>query len=67
LSVERGVVRSIVKLQAAIYRLLAETSADAKPFVWTVHPDRAAAAVRRAMQALESAHSGRQPGPRNRR
>jgi cation transport regulator ChaB len=51
---KRGVFRSIVDLQAAINRFLAETNADPKPFVWTAHPDRVIAAVRRGMQALES-------------
>jgi hypothetical protein len=34
------VFRSIVELQAATNRFLAETNADPKPFVWTAHPDR---------------------------
>ena len=53
---KRGVFRSIVELQAAINRFLAETNADPKPFVWTAHPDRVIAAVQRGMQALESVH-----------
>ena len=53
---KRGVFRSIVDLQAAINRFLAETNADPKPFVWTAHPDRVIAAVRRGIQALESVH-----------
>ncbi len=53
---KRGVFRSIVDLQAAINRFLAETNADPKPFVWTAHPDRVIAAVQRGMQALESVH-----------
>ena len=32
---KRGVFRSIVDLQAAIHRYLAEHNADPKPFVWT--------------------------------
>jgi hypothetical protein len=32
---KRGVFRSIVDLQAAIQRYLAEHNADPKPFVWT--------------------------------
>ena len=35
----RGVFRSLVDLQAAIHRYLAEHNADAKPFVWTATPD----------------------------
>ena len=53
---KRGVFHSIVDLQAAINRFLAETNADPKPFVWTAHPDRVIAAVQRGMQALESVH-----------
>src|SRR4030088_2881440 len=53
---KRGVFRSIVELQAAINRFLAETNADPKPFVWTAHPDRVIAAVQRGIQALESVH-----------
>jgi hypothetical protein len=50
------VFRSIVELQAAINRFLAETNADPKPFVWTAHPDRVIAAVLRGTQVLESVH-----------
>jgi transposase len=53
---KRGVFRSIVELQAAINRFLTETNADPKPFVWTAHPDRVIAAVRRGIQVLESMH-----------
>jgi len=35
----RGVFRSLVDLQAAIHRYLAEHNADPKPFVWTATPD----------------------------
>jgi DDE superfamily endonuclease len=52
----RGVFRSIVDLQAAINRFLAEINAGPKPFVWTAHPDRVIAAAQRGMQALESVH-----------
>jgi len=34
----RGVFRSLVDLQAAINRYLAEHNADAKPFIWTATP-----------------------------
>ena len=37
---KRGVFRSVVDLQAAINRYLAEHNADAKPFVWTATPER---------------------------
>jgi len=32
---KRGVFRSVVDLQVAIDRFVAETNADPKPFVWT--------------------------------
>jgi len=51
---KRGVFRSIVELQAAINRFLAETNADPTPFVWTAHPDRVIDAVQRGIQVLES-------------
>jgi hypothetical protein len=53
---KRGVFRSIVDLQAAINRFVAETNADPKPFVWTADPKRVLAAVKRGKQALESIH-----------
>ena len=37
---KRGVFRSLVDLQAAIHRYLAEHNADPKPFVWTATPER---------------------------
>ncbi len=51
---KRGVFRSIVDLQAAINRFLAETNDDPKPFVWTADPDKIIAAVRRGHQTLQS-------------
>jgi transposase len=36
----RGTFRSLVELQAAINRYLAEHNADPKPFVWTATPER---------------------------
>jgi hypothetical protein len=36
----RGVFRSLVDLQAAIHRYMAEHNADPKPFVWTATPKR---------------------------
>jgi transposase len=53
---KRGVFRSIVELQAAINRFIAETNDDPKPFVWTADPDRIVAAAKRGHQALESLH-----------
>jgi transposase len=53
---KRGVFRSIVDLQAAINRFLAETNDHPKPFVWTADPDKIIAAVRRGHQVLDSVH-----------
>ena len=55
---KRGVFRSVVDLQAAINRFLAETNAEPKPFTWTADPDKIIAAVRRGHQALNSIHYG---------
>ena len=49
----RGVFGSLVELQAAINRFLAETNADPKPFVWTADPDRIIEKVCRGHQALD--------------
>jgi transposase len=51
---KRGVVRSVVDLQFAINRFVAETNANLKPFVWTADPKRVLAAVKRGKQTLES-------------
>jgi transposase len=53
---KRGVFRSVVDLQEAINRFIAETNANPKPFVWTADPARVLAAVTRGKQALESIH-----------
>ena len=53
---KRGVFTSIVDLQAAINRYIAETNANPKPFVWTAKPKPILAAVKRGWQALESIH-----------
>ena len=53
---KRGVFHSIVDLQAAINRFLAETNAEPKPFIWTADPDKIIAAVDRGRQALNSIH-----------
>jgi transposase len=53
---KRGVFRSIVDLQAAINRFLRETNDHPKPFVWTAHPDKIIAAVRRGYQVLDPIH-----------
>jgi DDE superfamily endonuclease len=49
---KRGVFRSLVDLQAAINRFLAEHNRSPKPFVWTADPDRIIAAASRGYQAL---------------
>jgi hypothetical protein len=54
---KRGVFRSIVDLQAAINRFLAETNQQPKPFRWLADPDAIIAAVRRGHQVLDSIHS----------
>src|SRR5438309_7245997 len=53
---KRGVFRSIVELQAAINRFLAEANDDPKPFVWTADPDRILEKVSRGHQALDAIH-----------
>jgi transposase len=53
---KRGVFRSVVDLQEAINRFIAETNTNPKPFVWTADPTRVLAAVSRGKQALESIH-----------
>ena len=53
---KRGVFHSLVSLQAAINRFVAEANAEPRPFHWTKHPDAIIAAVRRGHQALDSLH-----------
>jgi hypothetical protein len=52
LAVKRGVFYSLVDLQAAINRFVAETNQNPKPFTWTADPDRVLAAVKCGKQAL---------------
>ena len=52
----RGVFRSIVELQAAIYRFVHEHNAGPSPFTWTADPERIIAAVRRGPQMLDYIH-----------
>jgi hypothetical protein len=47
---------SIVELQAAINRFLAEANDDPKPFVRTADPDRILEKVSRGHQALDPIH-----------
>ena len=53
---KRGVFRSLVELQAAIKRYLAETNEDPRPFRWTKDPDKIIAAVKRGHQVFNSIH-----------
>ena len=53
---KRGVFHSVVDLQAAINRFLAEYNDHPKPFTWTADPDKIIAAVKRGHQALDSIH-----------
>ena len=53
---KRGVFHSLVDLQAAINRFVAETNKKPKPFSWTADPDNIIAAVKRGYQALDSIH-----------
>ena len=52
----RGVFHSLVDLQAAINRYLAEHNQSPKPFVWTADPDAIIAAASRGYQVLDSIH-----------
>jgi transposase len=53
---QRGVFGSLVEVQAAIKRFIAESNGDPKPFVWTADPDRIIQAAKRGHQALDSHH-----------
>ena len=54
---KHGVFHSVIDLQAAINRFIAEHNAiEAKPFVWRADPDVIIAARSRGFQALESIH-----------
>ena len=53
---KRGVLRSVVDLQAAINRFLEDHNAQSKPFEWVADPDKIIAAVRRGHQMLDSIH-----------
>ena len=53
---KRGVFRSVVDLQIAINRFVAETNNHPKPFTWTADPNKIIAAVRRGHQVLDSNH-----------
>ena len=53
---KRGVFHSVVDLQAAINRFVAENNENSTPFTWTANPDKIIAAVKRGRQALDSNH-----------
>jgi hypothetical protein len=53
---KRGVFCSLVDLQAAINRYVAEHNKHPKPFTWTAEPDRVLAAIAHGKQMLESLH-----------
>ena len=53
---KRGVFHSIVDLQAAIKRFIAETNRNPKPFVWTADPNRIIDAVQRGKLVIETIH-----------
>ena len=53
---KRGVFRSIVELQAAIHRFLAEHNQHSRPFRWAKSPKKILAAVKRGFQVLDSIH-----------
>jgi transposase len=53
---KRGVFHSVVELQTAINRFIAEANNDPKPFAWTADPDKIIAAVSRGHQVLDSIH-----------
>ena len=54
--IKRGVFRSIIDLQGAINRYVAEHNLRPKPFACTKDPEKIIAAVKRGHQALDSIH-----------
>ena len=53
---KRGVFHSVIDLQSAINRFVAEHNDKPKPFTWTADPNKIIAAVKRGHQALDSIH-----------
>ena len=53
---KRGVFHSLVSLQAAIKRYIAQANHTPRPFRWTKDPEKIIAAVRRGHQVLDSHH-----------
>jgi transposase len=54
----RGVFHSIVDLQAAINRFLAEHNQNPKPFKWTADPDKIIATVKRRIPSTSARVAG---------
>ena len=54
--IRRGTFHSLVDLQAAINRYLAEHNLTPKPFRWKADPDQIIAAAARGHQTLDSIH-----------
>ena len=59
---KRGVFTSIVELQTATNRFIADANDTPKPFVWTRSADAILAAVRRVRQALAGCGKSRPIG-----
>jgi hypothetical protein len=53
---KNGVLRSVVDLQTAINRFIAEHNQNPRPFIWRADPNAIIAARNRGFQALESDH-----------
>ena len=53
---KHGVFYSLIDLQAAINRFIAEHNRQPKPFIWKADPDKIIAARNRGFQTLESIH-----------
>jgi transposase len=53
---KHGVFHSLVDLQAAINRFIAEHNRQPKPFIWKADPNKIIAARNRGFQTLESIH-----------
>ena len=63
----RGVFHSLVDLQAAIHRYLAEHNADPKPFVWTATPEKIIASCFAGAAGRPRMRRGRPPSDGGRR
>ena len=58
----RGVFGSLIEVQAAIKRFIAESNGDPKPFVWTADPDRIIQAAKRGRHILPPGTLNAVPG-----